>query len=102
MNTRTPTKWGRAYFLERLERVTGETGTRCSAWALIRNHFHLPRKTRHIPIVNVEPSEMVLPGKERKRVQGSSISCYWAARESGVSMAELPRGLRLSPALEQK
>ena len=33
-------------FLERIEKIIFETDTRCYAWALIPNHFHLLLKTR--------------------------------------------------------
>jgi REP element-mobilizing transposase RayT len=49
-------------------------------------------------LVKIETSELWLPGKERKRVQARSLLCYWAARELGVSMAELGRRLQLSKA----
>jgi len=33
-------------FLERIEKIILETDSRCYAWALIPNHFHLLLKTR--------------------------------------------------------
>ena len=35
-------------------------------------------------------------GKERKRVAGQSLVCYWAVREVGVRMVEVSRSLQLS------
>ena len=40
-------------FVERLGRVISETDTRCYAWALIPNHFHLLLKTGSVPISTV-------------------------------------------------
>jgi REP element-mobilizing transposase RayT len=40
-------------FLERLGKIVKETGTRCLAWALMPNHFHLLLKTGRAPISNV-------------------------------------------------
>jgi REP element-mobilizing transposase RayT len=42
-----------ADFLERLGKILNETGTRCFAWALIPNHFHLLLKTGRAPIAHV-------------------------------------------------
>ncbi len=40
-------------FSERLGRVISETNTRCYAWALIPNHFHLLLKTGSVPVTTV-------------------------------------------------
>jgi putative transposase len=40
-------------FLERLSGLTRETGTRCLAWALMDNHFHLLLKTGRVPVAQV-------------------------------------------------
>jgi len=40
-------------FLERIEKIILETDTRCYAWALIPNHFHLLLKTGRVPIATV-------------------------------------------------
>ena len=40
-------------FIERLGNIVLETKTRCLAWALIPNHFHLLLKTGHVPIATV-------------------------------------------------
>jgi len=40
-------------FLSRLGKIVKETDTRCYAWALIPNHFHLLLKTGRAPIANV-------------------------------------------------
>jgi putative transposase len=37
-------------------------------------------------------------GKDRNRVRARSLFCYWAARELGISQAELGRKLNISPA----
>ena len=43
----------RIKFIERLGDIILETKTRCLAWALIPNHFHLLLKTVHLPIATV-------------------------------------------------
>jgi putative transposase len=40
-------------FLERFGTIVLETDTRCYAWALIPNHFHLLLKTGGVPIATV-------------------------------------------------
>lgn len=49
-------------------------------------------------VLDIRPAAVLAPGKERIRVQARSILCYWAARELGISMAELSRKLKISPA----
>jgi len=48
-------------------------------------------------VLNIKPSEVWAPGKQRSRVQARSLLCYWAARELEISMAELSRKLKISP-----
>jgi REP element-mobilizing transposase RayT len=43
----------RQYFLDRLGTTVKQTDTRCYAWALIPNHFHLLLKTGQFPIATV-------------------------------------------------
>jgi len=43
----------RNHFLERLGGILEETNTRCYAWALIPNHFHLLLRTGSVPISTV-------------------------------------------------
>ena len=40
-------------FLKRLETILSETQTRCYAWALLPNHFHLLLRTGNTPIARV-------------------------------------------------
>ena len=40
----------RVFFVRRLGGLVGETRTKCLAWALIPNHFHLLLKTGDVPI----------------------------------------------------
>jgi len=47
-------------------------------------------------VLDINPFEVLAPGKERSRVQARSLFCYWAARELGISMAELSRRLKIS------
>ena len=43
----------RVNFLDRLGKVLSETGTKCFAWALIPNHFHLLVRTGAYPLATV-------------------------------------------------
>ncbi len=43
----------RINFLDRLGKVLSETGTKCFAWALIPNHFHLLLRTGTSSISNL-------------------------------------------------
>ena len=47
-------------------------------------------------LLELRPSEIWAPGKERHRVKARSLLCYWASRDLGISMAELARRLNLS------
>jgi putative transposase len=49
-------------------------------------------------VLHIEKWEVYAPGKERRRVHARSLLCYWAAREVGISQAELSRELKISPA----
>ena len=49
-------------------------------------------------VLAVKPSMVTAPGKERTRVKARSLLCYWAARQLGISMAELSRKLNISAA----
>ncbi|MGD9332324.1 MAG: transposase, partial [Desulfobacterales bacterium] len=40
-------------FLQRLEGIVSQSNTRCYAWALLSNHFHLLLKTGNVPIATV-------------------------------------------------
>ena len=47
-------------------------------------------------LMQLKPSEIWAPGKERKRVKARILLCYWAIRDLGINMAELSRRLKLS------
>jgi len=47
-------------------------------------------------MMELEASSLWAPGKERKRVEGRSVLCYWAVRDLGMSMGELSRRFKLS------
>ena len=47
-------------------------------------------------ITGVRASRIFSPGKERSRVRARSLLCFWATRELGISLAELPRRIRIS------
>ena len=46
-------------------------------------------------LMQLEPSDIWAPGKERELVEARSLLCYWAVRDLGISMAELSRRLKL-------
>ena len=43
----------RSYFIDRLSTIVKESETRCYAWALIPNHFHLLLRTGNVPLATV-------------------------------------------------
>ncbi len=43
----------RQRFIERLGAILSDSKTRCYAWALMPNHFHLLLKTGHTPIATI-------------------------------------------------
>ena len=47
-------------------------------------------------LLELDPSDIWAPGKERKRVKARSLLCYWAVRELGMSMVKLSRRCNLS------
>ncbi len=47
-------------------------------------------------LTGVKPSRIFSPGKDRSRVYARSLLCFWAARQLGISMAELSRRTRIS------
>ena len=48
-------------------------------------------------IYAMEPGEILLKGKQPKKVRARSLLCYWAVRELGLSLREVARKLDLSP-----
>ena len=89
-------------FLKRLDKIFNETSTRCFAWALLPNHFHLLLKTGHAPVAHV--MLRLLTGyavcfNRRHRRQGhlfqnryKSILC-----QEDVYFMELVRYIHLNP-----
>ena len=89
-------------FLERLGKIIFETDTRCYAWALIPNHFHLLLKTGRVPMATV--MRRLLTGhagfyNRRYRRHGhlfqnryKSILC-----QADVYLKELVRYIHLNP-----
>jgi hypothetical protein len=47
-------------------------------------------------LTGVKPSRIFSPGKDRSRVYARSPLCFWAARQLGISMADLSRRTRIS------
>ena len=51
---------------------------------------------RRKDLTGVKPSRIFSPGKDRSRVRARSLLCFWAARELGITLAELSRRTRIS------
>jgi REP element-mobilizing transposase RayT len=68
-------------------------------YRLQRKGFDLARVAKRVcDLIGIKESELWAAGKERRRVMARSLLCYWAAREIGVSQAELSRRLNISAA----
>ena len=46
--------------------------------------------------LELEPKDVVAPGKYAQRVKASSLLCYWGTRELGMTTVELARRLNLA------
>jgi putative transposase len=49
-------------------------------------------------IYSLTVKEVLARGRQRQKVSARSLFCYWAVYELGVTLTELARRLRLSPA----
>ncbi len=47
--------------------------------------------SRVAEIYKIEVNDIVLKGKQQKRVKARSLFCYWAGHELGISPTELAR-----------
>ena len=47
---------------------------------------------------DIEIDDIILKGKQQKRIKARSLFCYWAVRELGFSLTELARRLGISVA----
>jgi len=47
-------------------------------------------------IFSIKPEEIFQPGKQPVKVKARSLFCYWAVRESGLTMADLAPKLNIS------
>ena len=84
-------------FVEQVLAATQERFER--KYALQANGYDLEKVVERVAeILDLKPSEIWAPGKERRRVQARSLLCYWAARELGIPMVMLSRKLKISPA----
>jgi hypothetical protein len=84
--------------LERLGKILSESNTFYYAWALMPNHFHLLifEKGRCPSLQGYQK------GKERRKIDGRSILCYWATDRLGISYKEMAKPSRLTqPAVTQ-
>jgi len=48
-------------------------------------------------IFGMEPREILLRGKQPRKVKARSLCCFWAVSELGMSLRELARRLKMSP-----
>jgi REP element-mobilizing transposase RayT len=48
-------------------------------------------------ICHLDPREVVVRGRQKRKVGARSLLCYWAVRELGLPLTELARRLGLSP-----
>lgn len=66
-------------------------------YALLAEGYDLDKVASKVSeLLELRPSEIWAPGKERNRVKARSLLCYWASRDLRMSMAELARRLNLS------
>jgi hypothetical protein len=64
---------------------------------LKRRGYDLNRVARRVAeIYGIEPTAMLSPGRQKRKVQARSLFCFWAVRELGVSLRELAGKLGLS------
>jgi len=72
-------------FIDRLSAIVKETDTRCLAWALIPNHFHLLLKTGNVTMATVM----------RRLLTGYAVSHNRQHGRSGHSFQNRYKGLHL-------
>jgi len=48
-------------------------------------------------IFGMEPREILLRGKQPRKVKARSLCCFWAVTELGMSLRELAGRLKMSP-----
>ena len=66
-------------------------------YALMANGYDFDKIALHVcEMIDLEPWQILEPGKEPWRVTARSLLCYWAVRELGLPMSELSRKLSLS------
>ena len=98
-------------FLNRLTGILPATQTGCYAWALISHsnekyarRNELKRRgvdldwiaQRVADIYGLEPHAVLSKGRQQQKVKAGSLFCFWAVRESGVSLRDLARRLEMS------
>ena len=82
-----------------VEKVLQEAQERLNRkYALAAEGYDFDKAVRRVAnVLKMTPSEVLAPGKEKLRVKARSLLCFWAARELGITMAELSRKLKISP-----
>jgi REP element-mobilizing transposase RayT len=64
-----------------------------------RRGYNLEKIAKRVAqIYQVDVQEVLARGRQQRRVNPRSLFCYWAVHELGVTLTELARKLRMSPA----
>ena len=79
-----------------LDGLTLEYDTQKSLYYAYQKEVQL--QPSEVRVFEIEVNDIVLKGKQRKRVKARSLFCYWAVRELGMSLTELARRLGISVA----
>ena len=92
----------RLNFLDRLGKVLSETGTKCFAWALIPNHFHLLLRTGACPLSTVMRRLLTGHAMNFNRRHGRSGQlfqnrCKSILCQEDIYLLELVRYIHLNP-----
>ena len=59
--------------------------------------YNLDRIARRVAeVLGMKPDDVFLKGRQERRVKARSLLCFWAARELGMSHAELAKRLEMS------
>ena len=59
--------------------------------------FNLDRIAERVAeVLDMEPDEVYLRGRQNRKVRARSLLCFWASRELGISHTELAKRLELS------
>jgi REP element-mobilizing transposase RayT len=91
----------RENLLQRMKTLLPETATACYAWALLSNHAHFLFRTGKVPLATLMRRLLtgyVVSFNRRHKCHGHLLqNRYWAVRELGISLTDLPMRLKMSP-----